>query len=265
MSIYAIADLHLSFNNSKPMDIFGDEWKDHESKIKKSWEENVKDEDLVLLPGDFSWETYLEDTYKDFEYLNSLPGKKILLKGNHDYWWTTLTNIRNYLKENNFNTIDILLNNLPGKKLLLKGNHDYWWTTISKMRNYLKENNFNNIDFIFNNSYCFENHVIVGTRGWSPTEDGDTDKMIKREVARLELSFADGIKNYGEDKEFIVCTHYPPMKELLAVMKNYNVKVCLYGHLHGTSQKDVIEGMVDGIKLKMISCDYLNFKIEKIV
>ena len=225
MSIYAIADLHLSFNNNKPMDIFGQEWENHEEKIKKSWEENVKDDDLVLLPGDFSWETYLKDTYKDFEYLN----------------------------------------NLPGKKLLLKGNHDYWWSTISKMRNYIKENNFTNIDFIFNNSYFYENYIIVGTRGWSPLEEGDTEKMIKRECARLELSFVDGIKNYGEDKEFIVCTHYPPVKELLDVMKKYNVKICLYGHLHGANQKERVEGIVNGVNLKMVSSDYLNFKIEKIV
>ena len=225
MSIYAIADLHLSFNNNKPMDIFGQEWENHEEKIKKSWEENVKDDDLVLLPGDFSWETYLKDTYKDFEYLN----------------------------------------NLPGKKLLLKGNHDYWWSTISKMRNYIKENNFTNIDFIFNNSYFYENYIIVGTRGWSLSEEGDTEKMIKRECARLELSFVDGIKNYGEDKEFIVCTHYPPVKELLDVMKKYNVKICLYGHLHGAKQKERVEGIVNGVNLKMVSSDYLNFKIEKIV
>ena len=111
MAIYAIADLHLSFNNPKPMDIFGDNWENHAEKIKKAWVEKVKENDTVLIPGDFSWETYLEDTYKDFAYLDSLPGKKILLKGNHDYWWTTVTNIRKYLKENNFNTIDILYNN----------------------------------------------------------------------------------------------------------------------------------------------------------
>ena len=85
MSIYAIADLHLSLNESKPMDIFGDNWYKHEEKIKKDWIEKVNDDDLVILPGDFSWAMYLEDTYKDFEYINKLPGKKILLKGNHDY------------------------------------------------------------------------------------------------------------------------------------------------------------------------------------
>ena len=126
MSIYAIADLHLSLNHSKPMDIFGANWENHAEKIKEDWISKVKENDTVLIPGDFSWETYLEDTYNDFEFLNSLPGRKILLKGNHDYWWTTLTNIRNYLKDRNFNTIDIL----------------------------------------FNNSYEVENYLISGARGW---------------------------------------------------------------------------------------------------
>ena len=225
MSIFAIADLHLSFNNNKPMDIFGDEWKEHEKKIEQDWKEKVKDEDVVLIPGDFSWETYLQDVYKDFEFLNNLPGKKILLKGNHDYWWTTLTNMRKFLKENNFNTID----------------------------------------FLYNNSYCYDNYIIVGTRGWSPMEEGDTPKMIKRELGRLELSFKDGIKKYGEDKEFIVCMHYPPMKEFFEVMRKYNVKLCLYGHLHGALQQDVNEGIIDGVNLKMVSSDYLKFKLEKII
>ena len=111
MSIFVIADLHLSFKNPKPMDIFGDNWTKHEEKIKKDWNEKVKEEDLVVLPGDFSWATYIEDTIPDFEYLNSLPGKKIMLKGNHDYWWTTVTSMRKFLKENNFQNIDFLYNN----------------------------------------------------------------------------------------------------------------------------------------------------------
>ena len=177
------------------------------------------------MPGDFSWATYLEDTYKDFEYLNNLPGYKIMLKGNHDYWWTTVTN----------------------------------------MRKYLLDNGFEKIDFLYNNSYKFENYVIVGTRGWSALEDGNLEKMIKREVARLELSFEDGIKKYGKNSEFIVCMHYPPMNEFLEVMRKYNVKVCLYGHLHGTQQVDVKEGIINGVNLKMVSSDYLNFKLNKIV
>ena len=171
MSIYVIGDLHLSFNTQKPMDIFGENWTGHEEKIKRDWLQKVKDEDLVVLPGDFSWETYLENTKKDFEYLNILPGKKILLKGNHDYWWTTITS----------------------------------------MRKFLKENNFENIDFLYNNSYEFENKILCGTRGWSITDEETNEKLINRELIRLELSLQDGVNKYGTDKEIIVFMHYPPI------------------------------------------------------
>ena len=148
MSIYAIGDLHLSFGENKPMDIFGKNWEKHEEKIKKDWMEKVKKEDYVLLPRDFSWSMYLEDSYEDFKYLNSLPGKKILLKGNHDYWWTTVT----------------------------------------KMRRYLKENEFENINFLYNNSYEIEGNIIVGTRGWVQSNEEEDKKLVKRELLRLELS-----------------------------------------------------------------------------
>ena len=106
MSIYVIGDLHLSFSVDKPMDIFGNNWENHAEKIKNNWIEKVKAEDTVIMPGDFSWATYLEETHKDFEYLNSLPGKKILSKGNHDYWWTTVTSMKKFLKEKNFENIE---------------------------------------------------------------------------------------------------------------------------------------------------------------
>ena len=111
MSIYAVADLHLSFCEDKPMYVFGDNWIGFEEKIKKDWMEKITDDDLVLLPGDFSCATYLEDAYKDFEFIDKLPGKKLLLKGNHDYWWTTVTRMRRFIKENNFKNIDFLYNN----------------------------------------------------------------------------------------------------------------------------------------------------------
>lgn len=231
MSIYAISDLHLSFGNNKPMDIFGANWENHAEKIKKDWLKKVTNDDLVLLPGDFSWATYLEDTYQDFEYLN----------------------------------------NLPGKKLLLKGNHDYWWTTLKKMREYLKKNNFKNIDFIYNNSYLFDNKIIVGTRGWQAEDSGEDRKIIKREIIRLELSVKDGTKKYGEDREIIVCMHYPPFNKyneksmnFLELMKKYNVKTCLYGHLHGEIGEQVKEENIEGIDFKLVSCDQIDFKIQKI-
>lgn len=236
MSIYVMGDLHLPFGVNKPMDVFGDGWQGYTEKIKEDWNKKVKNEDTVILAGDFSWATYLEDTYKDFEYLCALPGKKIMLKGNHDYWWTTVTS----------------------------------------MKNYLEENNFNNIDFLYNNSFLIEDKIIVGTRGWALLDTENSRKMVKREAARLELSLKSAIEKYGEQKEIICIMHYPPVlatymkneytynSEFLDVMKKYNVKRCYYGHLHGTSHKDAIEGNVEGINLKLISGDYLNFKLEKI-
>ena len=235
MSIYTIGDLHLSFKENKPMSIFGENWSEHEEKIKKDWKEKVKENDLVVLPGDFSWAMYLKDTDEDFKYLNELPGKK----------------------------------------LLIKGNHDYWWTTIKSMRNFLEENNFKNIDFIHNNSYEFEDKIIVGTRGWSKNEGTpDDDKIIKREVLRLELSIKDGIEKYGEDKEIIVFMHYPPiiksnlidneLSGFVKIMKKYNIRQCFYGHLHSNSIKDAVVGEHYGIDFKLVSADGLDFKLHKI-
>ena len=235
MAIYAIADLHLSFNENKPMNIFGNNWENHQEKIKIDWESKVNKDDTVLLPGDFSWSMYLKDTVKDFEFLNSLPGKKILLKGNHDYWWTTL----------------------------------------KSMRDFLKLNKFENIDFLYNNSYEVENYIICGTRGWTMQEDSkNSRKMISREATRLELSIKDGITKYGQNKEIIICMHYPPITnanlmnneklDFIKIMKKYNIKKCIYGHLHGTSIKEAIEGDVLGIDLKLVSADGVDFKLIKI-
>ena len=241
MSIYAIGDLHLSLNKEKPMDIFGLKWENHEEKIKENWEKTVSKDDLVLLPGDFSWKMHLKDMYEDFKFLNDLPGKK----------------------------------------LLLKGNHDYWWTTLSKMREFLKENNFENIDFIYNNSYIFENKIIAGTRGWALNDTENGIKMNHREEERLKISLKSGLENYG-NKEIICLMHYPPIikeeynmenignskvkiSNYVKIMKEYNVKTCLYGHLHGESHKEALEGIVEDINFKLVSSDYLNFKLYTVI
>lgn len=233
MAIFVIGDLHLSFGTDKPMDIFGKNWEEHDQKIKSNWISKVKPQDTVILPGDFSWGMYLEETYKDFEFLNSLPGNKIMLKGNHDYWWTTVTS----------------------------------------MKRYLKENNFENIDFLYNNSFLIENKIIAGTRGWVTTgiKSDENYKILKREHDRLKLSIESGIKNFGEEKEVIVFMHYPPFYkeevpeeiDFIKLMKKYNVKKCFYGHLHSDSHKEAIEGVVEGIEFKLISSDYLNFDLIK--
>lgn len=230
MAIYVIGDLHLSFSTNKPMDIFGRNWQNYEEKIKKDWLLKVKPEDTVILPGDFSWAMYLDETEKDFEFINNLPGKKILLKGNHDYWWTTLTS----------------------------------------MRKYIKEENFENIDFLYNNSYEIENKIIAGTKGWNISEEQEDIRLTKREVARLELSIKSGIEKYGNDKEIIVFMHYPPLTknnidtDYTRLMKKYGIKRCYYGHLHANSIKDAVEGNVDGIEYKLVSSDGLDFKLVEI-
>ncbi len=234
MSIYAIGDLHLSFGTDKPMNIFGENWENYEERIKKYWNETIKEEDAVLLPGDFSWATYLKDTLQDFEYLSKLNGKKILLKGNHDYWWTTL----------------------------------------KSMREFLKQNNFSNIDFLFNSSIELEEAIIVGTRGWPFNETDNSEKMLNRETSRLELSIKDAMQK-NSNKKIICMMHYPPItknmieknkkSEYLEIMKRNNIKECIYGHLHGKSHEDAVEGNIEGINLKLVSSDYLEFKPIKIV
>lgn len=234
MSIYVIADLHLSFKNPKPMNIFGDNWENHEQKIKQDWQKKVTDEDLVILPGDFSWAMNLEDAYLDFKYLNELPGKKILLKGNHDYWWTTM----------------------------------------NKMREFIKENEFDTIDFLYNNSYLFDGVILTGARGWTLNDLEGEAKILNRELGRLELSIDEGITKFGEDKPIYVFMHYPPITnsailnkselKFVEVMKKYKVQKCMYGHLHSHSHKDAIEGNIEGIEFSLISADYLNFKLMKI-
>ena len=234
MAIFTIGDLHLSFNDDKPMSVFGENWEGYEDKIKKDWIEKVKENDLVVIPGDFSWSMYLENTYLDFSYINKLPGKK----------------------------------------LLLKGNHDYWWSTLKKMRDYLEEKEFQNIDFIYNNAYEYENKIIVGTRGWSQSEEKEDKKIWDREKIRLELSIKDGIEKYGDEKEVIAFMHYPPIikhnitenepTDFIRLMQKYNIKRCYYGHLHSTSIKEAVEGEYFGINFKLVSADGIEFKLVKI-
>ena len=236
MSIYAIGDLHLSFSENKPMSIFGDNWENHTEKIKQDWLLKVKENDTIILAGDFSWALRLDNTLLDFEFINSLPGKKIMLKGNHDLWWSTVT----------------------------------------KMKKFLIENNIENIEFLYNNSYLVEDKIICGTRGWSLLEENlaEDKKIIDREVGRLKLSIQDGISKYGQNKEIIAFLHYPPITEtnilnnelspFIQVLKDFNIKKCYYGHLHGPAIKDAVNGNMDEIELKLISCDGVDFKLQKI-
>ena len=222
MALFAIADLHLSMGTDKPMDIFKG-WHDYSSRLENNWRKLVGENDTVVVAGDISWAMRLEECYEDFKFLNSLPGKKILLKGNHDYWWATKKKIDEYLKANGFDTISIL----------------------------------------FNNSFTVDGVTICGSRGWYYDADTDADiKVINREVGRLKLSL-DSVK---DTESPVVFLHYPPVyselecKEIMDVLKDYGIKECYYGHLHGShTHKNAVTGMYKGINMHLISTDYVDF------
>lgn len=226
MALYTIADLHLPLGIDKPMDIFGKAWENYVERLADNWQSSVKADDLVVLPGDFSWATYLEQSERDFDFLHRLNGRKILLKGNHDYWWTTM----------------------------------------NKLRAFTAAHGYDDIDFLHNNSFTYNGIALCGTRGWiNPGWDGFTDedkKIFDREVQRLELS----LKSAGGAEEIYVFTHYPPISqscaenEFTAMMKKYPVTRCLYGHLHAASHKNAVQGSEDGITYTLVSGDYLKFE-----
>lgn len=225
MAIYALADLHLSFSADKPMDVFGGAWGDYTERIYCNWQSIVSDEDTVIIPGDVSWATYIEDAYEDFKFIDGLKGKKVILKGNHDYWWTTLSKMNGFLKEHDLNTIEILNNTAVG----------------------------------------VENAAICGTRGWwIKDEMSETDcKILEREKKRLVLALEAAVKLKKE--RIIVGLHYPPIdksgknRDFLEIMKEYNVDTCVYGHLHSYAHKTAVTGNVEGVRMVLTAGDYTEF------
>ncbi|MBR3934229.1 MAG: metallophosphoesterase [Clostridia bacterium] len=234
MALFALSDLHLSYGIDKPMDVFGSAWYDYMNRISQNWKSAITNDDLVVIGGDLSWATYLDEAKPDFEFLNSLPGKKLLVKGNHDYWWESVTKLKNCMLKNSFDTIE----------------------------------------FLHNNSFVYNDCLISGTRFWlTPGTDGfgkDDHKIYDRELARLCLSLDEAKKQEEaqplKDFEKIVCLHYPPVSAdgrvddgILGIFKKYNVKKCIYGHLHGGGLSNAFCGVTEGIEFKLTSADYLDF------
>ena len=226
MSLFAIADLHLSLGTDKPMDIFRG-WDGYEKRLEENWRKLITHNDTVVIPGDISWAMKLSDTFEDFRFINGLPGKK----------------------------------------LFLKGNHDYWWDTRRKMEMYLKENGFDTIEIVFNSAYAADGYAVCGTRGWFYDAETDSDKkVLNREVGRLRTSLDEALKTGLEPVVFL---HYPPVfgnqrcDDILSVLKEYGIKECYYGHLHGTNAaRKAVTGDFEGIKFRLISSDYLKFMPE---
>ena len=223
MSLFAIADLHLSLGTDKPMDVFQG-WSDYVQRLENSWRRLVTDDDYVVIAGDISWAMKLEECYADFTFINSLPGTKILLKGNHDYWWTTKHKMDLYLEANHFDTLRIL----------------------------------------FNNAYDVGDYAVFGTRGWYYDKEGEHDeKVINREVGRLKLSY-NAAKELGKPViaflHYPPVYGGVECEEIMEALIEMEVKTCYYGHLHGErTHVNATVGEYRGIDFRLISCDYTRF------
>lgn len=232
MALFAMSDLHLAISNpDKSMEHFGSAWSNYMPRIKEGFEANVTSEDTVLMPGDLSWVMYLRDGYDDFKFIEDLPGHKIISRGNHDYFWTTVKKLEETFKEFGFNTIEVARNNIRE----------------------------------------VDNTLITGTRGWMmPFEDGfkaEDQKIYDREIIRLGLCL-NALKEADPEhtKRHIIMLHYPPLNK---VRKNTDftrimeesgiVDMCIYGHLHGKAQYRVFEGENNGIMYRCVAADYLKF------
>ena len=235
MSLFTIADLHLSTldTTNKSMEVFGKRWTDYTKRLEQSWRRLVTDEDTVVIPGDISWALSLDESLSDLKFIDSLPGKKILGKGNHDFWWCTM----------------------------------------NKHRAFFEKHGIASISFLFNNAHEVEDFIIAGTRGWYYDEDAsnipsgtDFEKLTKREEMRLRASLNEAVKlkELSPEKEIIVFTHFPPVfngkaaENIVAVLKEFDIKRVYYGHIHGNyTMPGTFE--YEGIKMSLVSADFLEF------
>jgi predicted phosphohydrolase len=225
VSIFTISDLHLSFSSDKPMDIFRG-WNNHTERLLANWNRLVKPQDTVVLPGDFSWALKLEDTKADFDFLNKLNGKKILLKGNHDLWWST----------------------------------------VKKLKEFLNNNKIENVEILFNNTIIAENYAIAGTRGWFYDDKAEKKiiaREVGRLEKSLEEAQKTGLPilvflHYPPVYGNQVC------EEIFDVLKKHNIKKVYHGHIHGLGLNNAVKEY-DGVNFELISCDCIDFTPRFIV
>ena len=223
MALYAIGDLHLAIGGDKPMNVFGQTWENHTEKLKKGFSK-LNDDDVSVLCGDLSWAMSIDEALEDFLFIDSLPGRKIILKGNHDYWWSTATKAKKIFAEHGITTIEILNNNC----------------------------------------FFYEDKAICGTRGWfyeEETGDGHDRKIMLREVGRLRTSLeAAGDR---EKLVFLhyppIYLNYR-CEEVLALLEEHNVRLCCYGHIHGKGCRASFNGWQRGTEFRLVSADHLGFE-----
>ena len=233
MSLFVIADLHLSSDGSKSMEVFGPRWTDYMNKLRKNWTAVVTPEDTVIVPGDISWGLKLEDAIDDLKFLDSLPGKK----------------------------------------LIGKGNHDFWWSTAAKMKAMMEEQEIQTIQMLYNNAYKCEDCIVCGTRGWFVEENqqhtvGNTDynRIVNREVIRLRLSLDEAVRLQAENQTnpIIVFLHFPPVwngfvcREIVDALHEYGIKDCYFGHIHGAYHMPRTTTF-EGIDFVLTAADALQF------
>ncbi|MBQ3047843.1 MAG: metallophosphoesterase [Clostridia bacterium] len=230
MKIFAISDLHLSINNSKPMNIFGPVWEGYLDKIVQDWTTKVTDQDVVLLCGDLSWAMRLEDTKPDFEFLSKLPGKKIIIKGNHDYWWGTISKVRGVLPKN----VYALQND------------------AIEIENYV---------------FCGSRGWLLEDNKAFLASD---QKIVDRELIRLEMSFQMASKLKKDGQKLICLMHYPPFDKFnqptafTKLIEKYNVDAVVYGHLHGKVPQAKEKIVLNDIVYYLTSCDMVKNKLVEI-
>ena len=223
MSLFVIGDLHLSLGEDKPMDVFSG-WNDYVQRLENNWRRLITDDDTVVIAGDISWAMKLEETLTDFRFIHSLPGKK----------------------------------------LLLKGNHDYWWATKKKMDEFISVNHLDSLSILFNNAFRVGEYAVCGTRGWFLENEAPEDiKVLNREVGRLKMSLEQAKKLGGEPVVFLHYPPYYrglECSEMMDVLLEYGVKKCYYGHIHGKKNfRLAFEGEYREINFRLISGDKVEF------
>lgn len=231
MKLYAIGDLHLPGGQEKPMDVFGDHWENHFAHIASQWRECVQDDDVVLIPGDISWAMQLQDAAPDLQAIGELPGRKIIIKGNHDYWWSTLAKVKKILP--------------PSMLALQHDAVDIGPCIVCGTRGWLFASG-------------------------EETLSAQDEAISRRELLRLELALVAAEKLSGGQKKIVVMLHYPPLYEaerdtpFTQVLERHMVHMVVYGHLHGAGIRAGFTGEHHGIRYELTSCDALHFSLREI-
>lgn len=245
MSIWAIADLHLSFGvPHKEMDVFGSQWHHHAQKIEENWRASIKEDDLVLIPGDISWALRLEEVVADLNWIDRLPGTKLMLKGNHDFWWSSLSKIAKILPP----SIHLLQNNA------------FHWQNVGVAGTRL----WDSPEYHFGAYIEMQERKEIKSKPMEePSSPEEAEKIFQRELIRLEMSLKE---LRPEDALRIVMTHYPPIggdlqdSQVSRLLQKYNIQICVFGHLHNVRKDAPLFGTKEGILYALTACDYLDFR-----